>query len=256
MNQTALEAALLPCPFCGDPMELQHTVIRHTEYVADCPISKMSMDSLYRDRWNRRSPAPAPAETEEDRALANFDKIKDSFFASHDVMLSAPAEGVAVRPLEWEEVHQRRSDEDPVTEVVGFEAPDGFGGFYTIVTNVADFTLSHGYDGKDTTHETERSAKAAAETHYQATIRSALLQSESVEKAGVVGWRDIENDPPPHDVPVLLWSPPSLGWPNGQIEARPFSTGRSGPGWSEYSQHSWATKWMPLPASPSPATGA
>ena len=40
------------------------------------------------------SPAPAPAETEEDRALANFDKIKDSFFASHDVMLSAPAEGV------------------------------------------------------------------------------------------------------------------------------------------------------------------
>ncbi len=84
---------------------------------------------------------------------------------------------------------------------------------------------------------------------------SALLPSEPAEKAGVVGWRDIENDPPPHDVPVLLWSPPSLGWPNGQIEARPFSTGRSGPGWSEYSQHSWATKWMPLPASPSPATG-
>ncbi len=91
MNQTALEAALLPCPFCGDPMELQHTVIRHTEYVADCPISKMSMDSLYRDRWNRRSPAPAPAETEEDRALANFDKIADSFFASNDAMLAAPA---------------------------------------------------------------------------------------------------------------------------------------------------------------------
>ncbi len=51
INKSALEAALLPCPFCGDPMELQHTVIRHTEYVADCPISKMSMDSLYRDRW-------------------------------------------------------------------------------------------------------------------------------------------------------------------------------------------------------------
>ena len=42
----------------------------------------------------RRSPVPAPAETEEDRALANFDKIADSFFASSDAMLSAPAEGV------------------------------------------------------------------------------------------------------------------------------------------------------------------
>lgn len=67
------------------------------------------------------------------------------------------------------------------------------------------------------------------------------------------GWRDIETDPPPHDVPVLLWIPPMLGYPNGNIEARPFSTGRSGNGWSEYSQHSWATMWQPLPASPIPA---
>lgn len=38
-----------------------------------------------------RSPAPALRETEEDRALANFDKIKDSFnFASNDAMLPTP----------------------------------------------------------------------------------------------------------------------------------------------------------------------
>ena len=67
------------------------------------------------------------------------------------------------------------------------------------------------------------------------------------------GWRAIETDTPPHDVPVLLWQPPSMSHPNGLIEARPFSTGRSGKGWSEYSQHSWATHWMPLPASPSTA---
>ena len=68
------------------------------------------------------------------------------------------------------------------------------------------------------------------------------------------GWRDIAEDQPapPHDTPVLLWSPPSLSRPNGEYEARPFSTGRSGPGWSEYSQHSWATHWMPLPAAPQP----
>lgn len=63
------------------------------------------------------------------------------------------------------------------------------------------------------------------------------------------GWRPIGEDhpSPPHGQPVLLYSPPSMGWPAGKIEARPFSTGRSGPGWSEYSQHSWATHWMPLP---------
>ena len=68
------------------------------------------------------------------------------------------------------------------------------------------------------------------------------------------GWREITDDErPPHDTPVLLWQPPSMSHPNGLIEARPFSTGRSGKGWSEYSQHSWATHWMPLPASPSTA---
>lgn len=65
------------------------------------------------------------------------------------------------------------------------------------------------------------------------------------------GWLPIDDTHmPPHDVPVLLYSPPSMGRPNGEIEARPFSTGRSGIGWSEYSQHSWATYWQPLPNPP------
>lgn len=64
------------------------------------------------------------------------------------------------------------------------------------------------------------------------------------------GWREItEDQSPPHDTPVLLWSPPCFSH-DGQFEARPFSTGRSGPGWSEYSQHSHATHWMPLPTAP------
>lgn len=70
-------------------------------------------------------------------------------------------------------------------------------------------------------------------------------------------WRPIGEDfpAPPHDAPVLLWSPPTMGHPDGWFEARPFSTGRSGPGWSEYSQHSWATRWMPLPTPPAAKEG-
>ena len=75
---------------------------------------------------------------------------------------------------------------------------------------------------------------------------------QPVSAPPVEGWRPIGEDhpAPPHDQPVLLYSPPSTGLPAGKIEARPFSTGRSGPGWSEYSQHSWATHWMPLPTPP------
>lgn len=89
------------------------------------------------------------------------------------------------------------------------------------------------------------------------TIRNMLALMRDLADAALSGsgsgWRVIETDTPPHDVPVLLWQPPSMSHPNGLIEARPFSTGRSGKGWSEYSQHSWATHWMPLPASPSTA---
>lgn len=87
---------------------------------------------------------------------------------------------------------------------------------------------------------------------YAPAIRAALEAALSTLPAAPQGWQPIgEDEPaPPHDVPVLLWSPPTLGHPEGQYEARPFSTGRSGPGWSEYSQHSWATHWMPIPAGP------
>lgn len=73
-----------------------------------------------------------------------------------------------------------------------------------------------------------------------------------VVREGDDGWQQIGDDHtyPPHDVPVLLWSPPSMAHPDGLIEARPFSTGRRGVGWSEYSQHSYATHWRPQPEPP------
>lgn len=87
------------------------------------------------------------------------------------------------------------------------------------------------------------------ETCRQAADTITTLEA-LVDRAGE--WRPItEDDPaPPHDVPVLLWSPPSPSHPDGLIEARPYSTGRSGIGWSERSQHGYATHWMPLPSAP------
>lgn len=105
--------------------------------------------------------------------------------------------------------------------------------------DAALFSIAHTF-----TEDSHGGTKCLPGTEYQAMARAALAGSGD-------GWREITDDErPPHDTPLLLWQPPSMSHPAGLIEARPFSTGRSGKGWSEYSQHSWATHWMPLPASP------
>lgn len=63
-------------------------------------------------------------------------------------------------------------------------------------------------------------------------------------RAQLEGWRPIETNPPPHATDVLLWSP------DGTIEARAFSSGKRGDGWSSYSEHAFATHWQPLPSPP------
>ena len=81
----------------------------------------------------------------------------------------------AVKPLVWEEIHQRRSDEDPSTEVIGFEASNGFGEWYWIDVRAADFVLHYpDADGSTKLFETERDTKAAAQKDYEKRILSAL----------------------------------------------------------------------------------
>ena len=61
-------------------------------------------------------------------------------------------------------------------------------------------------------------------------------------------WQPIETAP--HDEVVLLyWK----DWSGAEyMETARYSTGkRYENGYSDYSQHSWATHWMPLPAPPS-----
>ena len=88
MNKTALEAALRPLASLpiGAEIEDDHDLVLYKN-----AGKSITVGDVLNARAALRSPAPAPAETEEDRALANFDKIKDSFFASNDAMLAAPA---------------------------------------------------------------------------------------------------------------------------------------------------------------------
>lgn len=50
---------LLPCPFCGDPMEIDSTIIRHRG-TPKCVIAYQAWDESMIDAWNRRTPAPTP----------------------------------------------------------------------------------------------------------------------------------------------------------------------------------------------------
>ena len=62
-------------------------------------------------------------------------------------------------------------------------------------------------------------------------------------------WNDIKSAPPPHNEVVLLyWK----DWSGAEyMEATRFSTGERLPsGYSSYSQHSYATHWLPLPPQP------
>jgi hypothetical protein len=93
-------------------------------------------------------------------------------------------------------------------------------------------------DGHSQYGNAESYAKAKAE--YEAA-RAAVLDAMTE-----TGWRSVETDAPPHGQPVLLWIPAFLGFPDGEMECRPYSMGRPG----SRSYHAHATHWMPLPAAP------
>jgi len=50
---------LLPCPFCGDRMEIDGTIIRHRK-TPKCVIAYQAWDATMIDDWNRRTSPPSP----------------------------------------------------------------------------------------------------------------------------------------------------------------------------------------------------
>lgn len=80
-----------------------------------------------------------------------------------------------VKPLEWEEIHQR----DLLTEVVGWEARTEFDAWYNIDILASDFVLHRAdVDRTSSIHDTEEAAKAAAQADYERRIRSSLASRE------------------------------------------------------------------------------
>ena len=73
------------------------------------------------------------------------------------------------------------------------------------------------------------------------TIKQAL--QEKLERLENGGWLTIESAP--HEEIILMWSS-QFGY-----EAAMFSQGETlSNGYSNYSEHSWATHWQPLPQAP------
>lgn len=67
-------AKLLPCPFCGDPMELHFDTIRHVTQGA-CPIAVNAWSDSAVTAWNTRSlSAPTPTEVGDHEDLASDER--------------------------------------------------------------------------------------------------------------------------------------------------------------------------------------
>jgi hypothetical protein len=78
-----------------------------------------------------------------------------------------------VKALEWDEVTQARSDEDPHREVIGWECPTGFDGFYIVeITGGGASLTTTNYDC--TYYGSPDEAKAASQADFEQRIFSAL----------------------------------------------------------------------------------
>jgi len=99
-----------------------------------------------------------------------------------------------------------------------------------------------------------KTAEALLDEYDDAQTYGPTIEDVDKARAAVLdamtetGWRSVETYAPPHGQPVLLWIPALLGFPNGEMECRPYSIGRPG----SRSYHAHATHWMPLPAAPQP----
>lgn len=119
------------------------------------------------------------ASVDEGKALAqaHWDERVGGIFRVRATPPAAVPDGWVMRDLVWEEIREKRSNEDPNTEVVGWEAATAFDSYYLIEqyfgTDSYGWHVTHScasvgdYDDPDL-------AKAAAQADYERRILSAL----------------------------------------------------------------------------------
>lgn len=114
--------------------------------------------------------------------------------AEADIMNLFSGAGVVVRELEWEPIEQARSDEDPRTEVVGYEAKAfGTDAFYTIDMS---FDGYEAYCGSHSVgdYDTLEAAKSACQADYARRVTSALVPGVVSDAEALAGdiMRDVD----------------------------------------------------------------
>lgn len=79
-----------------------------------------------------------------------------------------------VKPLEWEPIERERSREEPIPEVVGYEAGTPLSGYYLVEDATSGFDVF--YDGEVVTRDapSPEEAKAAAQADYAARVIACL----------------------------------------------------------------------------------
>jgi hypothetical protein len=75
---TDIEKTLLPCPFCGDAMEISGTIIRHRKKTG-CVINLQAWDESAVADWNKRSEAAALRDR-----IATLEKALEPFAVEGD----------------------------------------------------------------------------------------------------------------------------------------------------------------------------
>jgi hypothetical protein len=94
----------------------------------------------------------------------------------------------AIKPLEWEDIHYNRSNEEPIPELTGWYAETEVGSYYVMLEGRIEVTLDGFQFHKVGSFDEPEAAFEAAQSDFASRIRSCLLDKpEAVEGEDEIG---------------------------------------------------------------------
>ncbi|AGR47806.1 hypothetical protein SmphiM12_174 [Sinorhizobium phage phiM12] len=107
-----------------------------------------------------------------------------------------------IKPLEWEEIHYNRSNEEPIPELTGWYAETEVGSYYVMLEGRIEVTLDGIQFHKVGSFDEPEAAFEAAQSDFASRIRSCLLDKPEAVEVEPVAWI-FEDDLPesyPYDI--------------------------------------------------------
>lgn len=107
-----------------------------------------------------------------------------------------------IKPLEWEEIHYNRSNEEPIPELTGWYAETEVGSYYVMLEGRIEVTLDGIQFHKVGSFDEPEAAFEAAQSDFASRIRSCLLDKPEAVEGEPVAWI-FEDDLPesyPYDI--------------------------------------------------------